>query len=65
MKDISFNVGRNQHIAIVGPSGSGKSTIVNLLLRIEKPTAGSIYLFGKELSEMDFFMDENQNKPGF
>jgi thiol reductant ABC exporter CydC subunit len=33
LSDISFSLGKDQHVAVVGPSGAGKSTIVNLLMR--------------------------------
>src|SRR3989338_10832093 len=33
LKNISFKIGRNEKMALVGESGEGKSTIVNLLLR--------------------------------
>lgn len=53
VKDITFSVYSNEHIAIVGPSGSGKSTLANLLMRLEEPSAGSIYLCGKPIADYD------------
>ena len=38
-------------VSIVGKSGSGKSTLLNLIARIDTPTSGEIYLYGKEYSK--------------
>jgi len=48
---ISFNKG--QLTAIVGSSGSGKSTIVDLILRLYKPTSGRIALDGININEFN------------
>ncbi|KAL3700723.1 hypothetical protein R1sor_018745 [Riccia sorocarpa] len=41
---VSFAAKPGQSIAIVGTSGSGKSTIVELLLRLNGPDSGSLYI---------------------
>jgi len=46
---ISLDVARGEIFALVGGSGSGKSTLVREILQLERPTAGSIRLFGREL----------------
>lgn len=33
--------------SIIGKSGSGKSTLINIISRIDEPTSGEVYLFGK------------------
>lgn len=38
---------------VVGKSGSGKSTLGNLLMRFYEPTAGSVFIDGREISELD------------
>jgi ABC-type multidrug transport system fused ATPase/permease subunit len=48
LNDLTFNIAKNQKIAIVGPSGAGKSTIVSLLLRLYDPVKGQILFDGKE-----------------
>src|SRR3989338_2964041 len=50
LKEINLNKG--EFVAITGPSGSGKSTIANLIGALDKPSVGSIYLKGKNISEM-------------
>ncbi len=53
LSGISIEVRPREFVAIVGKSGSGKSTIARLLLRFEKPTSGSIYFDGQDLSHLD------------
>lgn len=50
---VSFTVGPQELVAIVGPSGSGKSTLLRLLLGFEKPQGGAIYFDGKNLEHLD------------
>ncbi len=47
---VSFRAGPGEFIALVGPSGAGKSTCLRLILGFEKPTSGSIYFDGQDLS---------------
>jgi peptide/nickel transport system ATP-binding protein len=44
--DVSFTLSPGRTLALVGQSGSGKSTIAKLLMKVERPTAGSITLDG-------------------
>lgn len=48
LQQLSFNVAKNQRVAIVGPSGAGKSTIASLLLRLYDPVDGHILFDGKD-----------------
>ncbi|MCH5256212.1 MAG: ABC transporter ATP-binding protein [Lachnospiraceae bacterium] len=49
---VSFSINRGEILGLVGESGSGKSTVGRQLVGLEKPTAGTIYYKGKNLSEM-------------
>ncbi|OAZ49730.1 ABC transporter ATP-binding protein [Paenibacillus polymyxa] len=53
LKDISFQVGQGETVAIVGASGGGKSTIFKLLCGFNEPGehAGTVQLFGKNLTD--------------
>ena len=42
LKDLSFKVNHNEVVAIVGEAGAGKTMLINLLLRLYKPTKGKI-----------------------
>lgn len=51
-----FELGQNEHLAIIGPSGSGKSTFLNLLSGILVPNSGSIQINDLQINEL------NENK---
>ena len=48
--DVSFSVPRGGCLAVVGESGCGKSTIAKALVRLVKPTAGSVMFDGTDLA---------------
>lgn len=52
LKGIHFTIPARSFTAIVGDSGAGKSTIFNLISRYYVPQKGSIYLDGKDISNM-------------
>ena len=49
---ISFDVRRGETLGIVGETGCGKSTTAKLLLRLLKPTSGSIRFDGREIAHI-------------
>ncbi|WP_158278044.1 ABC transporter ATP-binding protein [Caulobacter endophyticus] len=52
LKAVSFAIPAGKRTAIVGPSGAGKTTIVNLLLRLDEPSAGEILVDGQRLDTL-------------
>ena len=53
LQEINLDVQKGELLAIFGKSGSGKSTLLNILGILDKPTAGSYYLQGKNVSNLD------------
>ena len=49
LSGVSFTVEPGQTLGICGPVGSGKSTLVDLLLRLEDPEPGRIFVDGEDL----------------
>jgi len=52
LRGINIHIERGELVAIMGPSGSGKTTILNLIGCLDKPTSGSYYLEGREVSRL-------------
>lgn len=52
LNDISISAPQGSKIALIGESGGGKSTVVNLLLGLYQPQAGSVSVLGHETAEL-------------
>ena len=51
-KNISFSIEKGEIFGIIGLSGAGKSTLVRCLNLLERPTSGSVWVNGKNLTEL-------------
>ena len=50
---IDLDVARGEKISLIGASGSGKSTLLRILMTLEKPQSGDIYVAGEPLWHME------------
>ncbi len=52
LEDVTVQIPEKQTVAIVGPSGSGKSTLLGLIAGLDRPTSGTIWLNGVEITAL-------------
>ena len=52
LKNINFEIKKNERVAIIGESGSGKTSLLMLMSCLEKPTTGSIIYNNEDLSKL-------------
>jgi len=52
LRDLDLALKRGEYLSIMGPSGSGKSTLLNLIGCLDRPTAGSYELDGRETADL-------------
>lgn len=64
---VSLEFPKGQLAAIVGPSGSGKSTLLHVLAGLDRPTGGSVWIEGTEITALDDreLTDLRRDKLGF
>lgn len=53
LDDISLNIPKGQKLAIIGPSGCGKSTLLRLLIGLDKPDKGAIFIDNLDITLLD------------
>ncbi len=52
LQNVSFEIPKGRIVGIIGPSGSGKTTVVDLLLRLIKPSSGKILLDNNNIEDI-------------
>ena len=52
LKNINFEIKKNERVAIIGESGSGKTSLLMLMSGLEKPTAGSIFFQNQDFAKI-------------
>lgn len=53
LRNVNMEIQEGEMVAVMGPSGSGKSTLLYAISGMDRPTAGSINFFGKDLMKLD------------
>ena len=53
VNNLSFEIKEGEILGVVGESGSGKSTLARSILKLQKPTGGSISVFGESILRMN------------
>ncbi|NLJ73241.1 MAG: ABC transporter ATP-binding protein [Syntrophomonadaceae bacterium] len=53
LDNVTLSMEKAETTCILGVSGSGKSTLLNMMAGLEKPTRGSIKIYGKRIEQMD------------
>lgn len=62
LKQITFDVNKNDVIAVIGPSGSGKSTMLRSLIHLEEINGGTIRVAGEDLVKDGVYSKPQQIK---
>jgi putative ABC transport system ATP-binding protein len=52
LRGVSVDIPVGRMTAVMGPSGSGKSTLMHILAGLDKPTSGSVYIAGTEITTL-------------
>ena len=52
VKHATFSVPKGEIVVVVGESGSGKSTLLNMIGALDTPTAGKVFIDGKDIFSM-------------
>ncbi len=53
LKGVNFDINPGEFFALLGPSGSGKSTTLRILAGLDAPTAGRVFIDGKDMTAAD------------
>ena len=52
VSDVDLDLAPGERRAVLGPNGAGKSTLFNLIAGADTPTAGSVELFGADVTQL-------------
>ena len=52
LNDVSITVGSGEIVTLIGANGAGKSTLIKTICGLVRPSAGSVHLFGENVTGM-------------
>ena len=52
LQGLSLTVGEGETLAVLGPSGSGKTSLLRILAGADRPSAGTVRVFGADLPQL-------------
>ncbi|MFD6884226.1 ABC transporter ATP-binding protein [Rhodococcus sp. NPDC060084] len=52
VKDVSIEIGRGTVTGLIGPNGAGKTTLFNTVTGLQKPTAGRVFVDGRDVTTL-------------
>jgi len=52
LRGVSLAIDRGEFVGVMGPSGSGKTTLLNVISTIDTPTAGRVWIGGREVTAL-------------
>ena len=59
LRDVTLSIERGDYVSIMGPSGSGKSTLLNILGLLDRPSSGTYFLDGTDVTVLT---DDEQSR---
>ena len=67
LNSVNLSIDQGQFVTVMGPSGCGKSTLLHLIGGLDRPTSGSVWIDGKDISKMkdDELTELRRRKMGF
>lgn len=51
VRNVTYTVGENECLCLLGANGCGKTTQINMLCMLFKPTRGTAYICGKSITD--------------
>ena len=64
IQSLDLTINRGDVISIIGPSGTGKSTLLRMINMLERPTSGSIFVDGDEITVPGYPLHKVRQKIG-